>query len=124
MLSKYKGKLISNSLSVFNYYKGLAGRSLEKDIHKVESRAKILDDPNSTDEELDAAYDSDPMELLQGIYFAMRCAAEHKDLDYSEVQSEINIEDLSTGQLLTEINKMFKGKKLPEQKGAKKKIFA
>ena len=122
MIFKYKGKEVSNSLSVFNYYKAATGKSIEKDLILIERRDKVLNDSNSTDEEIDKALDLiDPVETIQFIYYAMRCAADNKTLDVLEVINEIEISDINDGTLMELVAKLIDVKKNQTQSFLKQK---
>jgi hypothetical protein len=84
----FKGKKVSNALSVFTHYKRLTGRSFEKDF------IKIGKDQDGTDN----------IELVNDMYYAFRCAGECKELDVEEVSAELTIQDVMT----KEFSELFK----------------
>jgi len=112
MIYEFKGHKVSNSLSVFNYYKTLTGNSLEKDVKKIQ---KLQDNP-------DAEEDIDITLIIQYIYYAMRCAAEKKELDLSEVIDEVDISDLADGTMQECIMRLVEVKKNSDLK-AKTRAF-
>lgn len=113
MLFKYKDKhLMSNSIDVFNIYKRLTGRSLEKDLINIKRRDDILKNPEATEAEVDKALDMvDPTEIVQMVYAAMRLDAE-PNADLEAIIKEVEIEDLQNGSLQGALEKLIStGKK-------------
>jgi hypothetical protein len=111
MIFTVNGRNVSNSLTVFNHYKRATGNSLEKDIMAMQRRQKILDDPNASAEAIEKALDVDPFEIIEFIYYAMRCAAEGKSLDPSTVIDELSVDDIMSGELTEAIEKLVNVKK-------------
>ena len=125
MIYEFKGNKVSNSLSVFNYYKTLTGNSLERDIKKMKRLQDVMDNSEATEAEVDKAQaecDFDIITVIQYIYYAMRCAAEKKELDLSAVIDEIDISDLSDGKLQECIMRLVEVKKKDDFK-AKTRMF-
>lgn len=114
MVFEFKGHKVSNSLNVFNYYKSLTGRSLEGDIRGLKKLETVMNNPDATEEEINNAQASstvDIMETVQYIYYAMRCAAEKKELDLIEVIDEVDVSNLADGSLQEIIMKLVEVKK-------------
>lgn len=114
MLFKFKDTYqVSNSLAVFNYYKKLTGRSLERDIANIDRVSKVLSNLDAhTEQEINDAYEvADPTEILQYIYYAMRCAGESKELALDKVIEEIDVADIIDGSLQELITKLVEVKK-------------
>lgn len=114
MIFEFKGHKVSNSLNVFNYYKGVTGRSLEGDIRVLKKLETVMNKPDATEDEIDNAQDAmnvDISETIQYIYFSMRCAAEKKELDLSTIIDEVDISDLADGSLQDVILKLVEVKK-------------
>jgi hypothetical protein len=114
MIFDFKGHKVSNSLSVFNYYKQAAGTSLESDILSLRKFQSVVENPETTDEELEKALEEcevDHTTILQFVYYAMRCAAEKKELDFKEVIDELDTTDLIDGSVEELIKKLVEVKK-------------
>ena len=115
MLFEFKGHKLSNSLNVFNYYKkSITGRSLEGDIRGLQKLDKVMNKPDATEEEIDRAQKEMPVDIaetVQYIYYAMRSAAEKKELDLSATIDEVDISDLADGSLQEVIMKLVEVKK-------------
>ncbi|MFA7136728.1 MAG: hypothetical protein WC125_12850 [Bacteroidales bacterium] len=114
MLFEFKGHKLSNSLNVFNYYKSITGRSLEGDIRGLQKLDTVMNKPDATEEEIDRVQKGMPADItetVQYIYYAMRCAAEKKELDLSAVIDEVDISDLADGSLQEVIMKLVEVKK-------------
>jgi hypothetical protein len=114
MIFEFKGHSLSNSLAVFNYYKGLTGRSLENDLRQMQRLERVMNNPDATDEDIDAAQNAVPLDItetIQYVYYAMRCAAERKDLELSTIIDEVDITDLADGTLQEALTKLVDVKK-------------
>jgi hypothetical protein len=112
MIFKYKDKYpVANKISVFNHYKRITGRSLERDMQKVQKREEVLNDESATDEEVNEALDIDIIEIMQFVYYAFRCAGEAKILEVDIVIDELDINDLMDGSLVELISKLMEVKK-------------
>jgi hypothetical protein len=111
MIITFKDRKLGNSLSIFNHYKRMTGNSLEKDILMMQKRQSILDNPKASEEEIDKAYQFDPIETIQYIYYAMRCAGEGKSLNPDIVMDELEIEDITSGKLTKVIEQLLTSKK-------------
>lgn len=114
MIFDFKGKKVSNTLSVFNYYKRISGTPLEGDVLKLKKFIQVVDNPEATDDEIAQAYEKCNVEqitILLNIYYAMRCAAEKKELDFSEVTDELETTDLIDGSMEELIQRLVSIKK-------------
>jgi hypothetical protein len=112
MIFKYKDKYpVANKISVFNHYKRITGRSLERDMQKVQKREEVLNDESATDEEVNEALDIDIIEIMQFVYYAFRCSGEAKILEVDSVSDELDITDLMDGSLVELISKLMEVKK-------------
>lgn len=114
MLFEFKNHKVSNSLNVFNYYKGVTGRSLESDIRKMKKLDAVMNNPQATEAEIEAAQEAMPLDMLeivQYIYYAMRCAAERKELEFADIINEVDVSDLADGTLQAVIMKLVEVKK-------------
>lgn len=112
MMVKYKNQYpVSNKISVFNHYKRMSGRSLERDMQMLQHRDQVLNNPASTKEEIDLVLELDMIEILQYVYYAFRCAGEGKVLEPDTVIDELTINDLTDGSLVELIGKLMEVKK-------------
>ena len=112
MILKYKDKYpVANKISIFNHYKRITGRSLERDMQEVQKREQVLNDESSTVEQVNEALEIDIIEILQYVYYAFRCAGEAKSLEVDTVIDELDINDLTDGSLVELINELMEVKK-------------
>lgn len=112
MMIKYKDKyLVASKISVFNHYKRISGKSLERDLQMVQKRESILSDVASTSEQIDEALSVDIIQILQYVYYALRCSGEGSVLDADLVIDELEISDLTDGSLIELINRLMDVKK-------------
>lgn len=126
MIFEFKGNKLSNSLSVFNHYKKTTGRSLESDIRNVKKLTDLIDDPEASESEIERIQNELPFnitEIIQYIYYSMRCAAEKKELDLSSIINEIDIPDLADGSLQSVIQKLVDVKKKEDIQAQKRKFL-
>lgn len=120
MTLEYKGCKLSNSLSMFLYYKSATGSTMEKDTSLIQQQRKIIDDENTTDEEKNKALDKvDATQVLTNVYYSMRCAAEGKKLDYDSTIAEVDISDLISNEFSMVLEELMSVKK--KQSGFLKK---
>ncbi len=120
MTLEYKGCKLSNSLSMFLYYKSATGSTMEKDISLIQQQRKIIDDENTTEEEKNKALDKvDATQVLTNVYYSMRCAAEGKKLDYDSTIAEVDISDLISNEFSMVLEELMSVKK--KQSGFLKK---
>lgn len=112
MIFKYKDKYpVANKISVFNHYKRITGRSLERDMQKVQKREEVLNSDVASTEEVNDALEIDIIEIMQFVYYAFRCAGEAKILEVDIVIDELDINDLMDGSLVELISKLMEVKK-------------
>lgn len=112
MILKYKDKYpVANKISVFNHYKRITGRSLERDMQKVQKREEVLNSNVASTEEVNDALEIDIIEIMQFVYYAFRCAGEAKILEADSVFDELDISDLTDGSLVELINNLMEVKK-------------
>ncbi len=112
MILKYKDKYpVANKISVFNHYKRITGRSLERDMQKVQKREEVLNSDVASTEEVNDALEIDIIEIMQFVYYAFRCAGEAKILEVDIVIDELDINDLMDGSLVELISKLMEVKK-------------
>ena len=121
MIIKYKGLYpVANKISIFNHYKRISGRSLERDMQLLQKREGILNKTDASIDEINKALEIDPIEILQNVYYALRCAGEGKILTPDEVTDELDIQDLTNGSLIEVINQLLEVKKNPNSLKAPK----
>ena len=95
MTQVFKGKELSNNLTMFLYYKQATGSTIEKDTTLVAKQQKILNDETKSDAEKEKAQEKiDATQVLTNVYYAMRCAAEGQKLDYMHTIMEVGTDDL------------------------------
>jgi predicted nucleotidyltransferase len=112
MMLKYKDQyLVSNKISVFNHYKRISGRSLEHDMQLMQKREHVLNDPASSEQDIEQVLEVDIIEILQYVYYAFRCAGEAKVLEPDAVIEELIINDITDGSLVELISKLMEVKK-------------
>lgn len=111
MIKDFNGKKIANSLNVFNYYKRLTGNSLEVDLKQFLKLQDLVDKKGNVDLDIIPDEGTSVFEILQYIYYAMRCAGEKKELDLTEVLDELTVEDLSSPPFMELINFLVGDKK-------------
>lgn len=112
MIIKYKEHELSNSLSMFLYYKSATSSTLEKDTMLVEKQQKILADESASEAEKEKVLEKvDATQILANVYYSMRCAAEGKRLDYNSTISEVAIEDLTSDEFTKVLEELMSVKK-------------
>ena len=121
MIINYKGLYpVANKISIFNHYKRISGRSLERDMQLLSKREGILNKTDASIDEINKALEVDPIEILQNVYYALRCAGEGKILTPDEVTDELYIQDLTTATIIDVINQLLEEKKNPNSLKAPK----
>lgn len=101
MIKEFKGHKLANSLSMFLYYKKVAGKAMEKDLMLLNKQQEILNNKESTEDDKMKAYDLVCVpEILLNTYYAMRCSAECGLLPYDDTISEIDLDDVTSGEFI------------------------
>lgn len=115
----YKGRVLGNSLNIYNYYKQITGRGLQADVTNITRLTAINDKIESqgpeslTDQEFNELQKIDTIEVISSLYVALRKGGDNtvRNQAAEQIRDELDIDDINNPELLNVIVGLLSGKK-------------